>query len=243
MIRGGKEPLSVDDMVSEAGDPWPRLKTNIAYTLSGGGIIEERSAQQKRSYNAISQMVRKMPAGFAGAFDRYMNNIVSVGPATALSRVIVEFTHARRRRLVDTLPMRFLSKDSEFQAVAAVLADEYGIQPLVPGLLNMHAQAATQLLPQGVIDLPAVAERLLDDPRKEAEYQDNVTRLLFIVEARLSLADFAEELKASASSPFEQAGAILKFRNNILSWLWWCARIVDEYEIDWSAHPMPWQLP
>jgi len=249
MIRGGKEPLSVDDMIREAGDPWPKLKSAATAMLSGEGTAapktRDKTSPQERSRIAIGKMVGRMPAGAVGHLQTrpvsFLGSDLSSykEPAKALATMLSSFVAGRAHSLSYDIFYDYRPYDT-VRAVAAVLSEEYGIQPLVPHLLLMTAEEARKKS-EGII-VEKLAERILSDPRKEARYQDSITRLLILLEARKALESFSEELSESSTSPFEQAGAILKFRNHILSWLWWSARIVDDYEIDWRAHPMPWEL-
>jgi len=222
MIRGGKEPLSVDDMIREAGDPWPKIKRDMLNALvTGAGPSDEETAEAEA-------MVGKIPACLATKWP-------GVGFIDDLNTSVRSFSSYDATTQWVRTGLSMHAADS--QAGAAYLAEEHGIQPLVsfmwlsdPSTLDQDTRSR----------LDHFAERLTDRPSKEAEYQQTLTMALTLSSARRAFHDFSEEL--DGVTPREQLEAVLRFRNQLLCWLWWVARIVDGYEIDWSAYPMPWEL-
>lgn len=146
----------------------------------------------------------------------------------------------------------FWVRDIVAVAVILRLCQEHGICPYVTpavvdspwqqwiATVDMSSKRRNEFHERVVARSDALAFRAERD-RNEALLLDAITRLLVIREA-VAVAD--EFVPASQGDDEEDARRILSVAPVVQSWFWWAARCVinKPHEMDWSAHPWPWEL-
>jgi hypothetical protein len=145
------------------------------------------------------------------------------------------------------------------EAVLSVMYAEYGIQPLVPGLVDesvVHVAMArfrqsyndispTQLR-NDVYTAANIAAEKLAGSGAESSFVEQATRFLVLRRSDESVVDMMIPNPDAPDAGWleKELNAVLESAPYLLSWLWWSARVVlnDPGQIDWGAHPWPWEL-
>lgn len=143
------------------------------------------------------------------------------------------------------------------EAVLSVMYAEHGIQPWVPGLIDEGSvYAAIQRIPYRDIseaqlrdDVQAaasVASAKLADSGEEGIFVEQATRFLVLRRAHEAAADMMTPNPDAPDAGWleKELNAVFESAPYLLSWLWWSARVAvnDPGQIDWGAHPWPWEL-